>query len=302
VNSATRNPQSAIIRIGTRKSPLALVQSKLVKAELVRHHPDLAVSLVPITTKGDRVQDRSLVAPSGTGIFTKAIEEKLLAEEVDLAVHSLKDLPTALPAGLALGAILPREDPADVLVSRRFARLEELPVGARVGTGSPRRRAQMLHLRPDLDIREIRGNVETRLAKIDRGEYDAALLARAGLTRLGITGWTLVSIPQILPAPGQGAIAVEIRADDGKLAGLLKPLHHEPTALAVRAERMLLAALGGGCHMPLGTLASAKAGRLTLRAVLFEPDGSNRREGCAEGRTDEIPEIVESVKRQLGRV
>jgi len=234
-----------------------------------------AIEIVIITTTGDRVQDRRLEAVGGKGAFLKEIEEALLAHEVDLAVHSLKDVPTALPAGLHLVAMLERADPRDVLLSAGLG-LRELPAGARVGTTSLRRRAQVLALRPDLVVQDLRGNVDTRIRRLREGLFDAILLARAGLVRLGREGEaTEVLEPDVLlPAPGQGAIALECRTDDAGTASAVASLHHEPTARAVSAERAFLAALHGGCNVPLGAHATTTAEGLHLRGLVAREDGS----------------------------
>jgi hydroxymethylbilane synthase len=234
------------------------------------------VEIVIITTTGDRIQDRRLEAVGGKGAFLKEIEEALLAREVDLAVHSLKDVPTELPDGLHLVAMLERADPRDVLLSAG-ATLDTLPAGARVGTTSLRRRAQVLARRPDLDLQDLRGNVDTRIRKLREGVFDAILLARAGLVRLGREGEaTEVLEPEvILPAPGQGAIALECRIDDADTASAVAPLHHEPTAREVTAERAFLAALHGGCNVPLGAHAVVRGDGLYLRGLVAREDGSS---------------------------
>ena len=242
------------------------------------------VEIVIITTTGDRIQDRRLESVGGKGAFLKEIEEALLAREVDLAVHSLKDVPTELPAGLHLVAMLERADPRDVLLSSGPG-LRALPAGARIGTTSLRRRAQVLALRPDLAVEDLRGNVDTRIRKLREGLFDAILLARAGLVRLGREDEaTEVLEPDVLlPAPGQGAIALECRTDDAATAAAVEPLHHEPTARAVGAERAFLAALHGGCNVPLGAHAIATGGALWLRGLVAREDGSAVVRGEARG-------------------
>jgi hydroxymethylbilane synthase len=262
---------------------LARWQAEHVQARLRELGHD--VEIVIITTTGDRIQDRRLEAVGGKGAFLKEIEEGLLAREVDLAVHSLKDVPTELPAGLHLVAMLERADPRDVLLSAG-ATLDTLPAGARVGTTSLRRRAQVLARRPDLDLQDLRGNVDTRIRKLREGAFDAILLARAGLVRLGRAGEaTEVLEPDvILPAPGQGAIALECRVDDTDTASAVEPLHHEPTAHAVAAERAFLAALHGGCNVPLGAHAIVQGDRLHLRGLVAREDGSTVIRGERTGR------------------
>ena len=233
------------------------------------------VEIVIITTTGDRIQDRRLESVGGKGAFLKEIEEALLAREVDLAVHSLKDVPTELPAGLHLVAMLERADPRDVLLSAGPG-LRALPAGARIGTTSLRRRAQVRALRPDLVVEDLRGNVDTRIRRLREGLFDAILLARAGLVRLGREGEaTEVLEPDVmLPAPGQGAIALECRVEDPEMAAATAPLHHEATARAVGAERAFLAGLHGGCNVPLGAHAVASDGALWLRGLVAREDGS----------------------------
>jgi hydroxymethylbilane synthase len=261
------------LRIGSRGSVLALWQAEHVKARLQALGHEVAI--VVITTTGDRIQDRRLESVGGKGAFLKEIEEALLADEVDLAVHSLKDVPTALPDGLRLTAILERADPRDVLLSSG-ARLDALPAGARVGTTSLRRRAQLLARRPDLDVKDLRGNVDTRIRRLREGAFDAILLARAGLVRLGRADEVTETLePEVLlPAPGQGAIAIECRATDARTAEAVAALDHPQTARAVTAERAFLAALHGGCNVPLGAYAEPDARGLRLRALVAREDGS----------------------------
>ena len=240
--------------IGTRGSKLALAQAEQVKRELLLAYPDLEVELRIIKTKGDKRLDLSLNASGDKGLFTKELEEALFAGEIDCAVHSLKDLPVELCSGTSFGAILRREQVNDVLISVRYKSLAELPNGAIVGTSSPRRAAQLLEQRSDLDIREIRGNVDTRLAKLDNGEYDAIVMAYAGLKRLGLEERITQILPevQMVPAPGQGAIAVQIKSDREDYKELLKLLHHDYTARCVEVERYILSKIGGGCAVPFG--------------------------------------------------
>jgi hydroxymethylbilane synthase len=261
------------LRIGTRGSALALWQARHVQERLAALGH--AATLHEITTTGDRLQDQRLEAVGGKGAFLKEIEEGLLAGEVDLAVHSLKDVPTALPGGLALVAILERADPRDVLVSSG-PRLSELRAGARVGTTSLRRRSLVQALRPELQLEDLRGNVDTRLRRLREGRFDAILLAMAGLGRLGRAGEaTEVLDPrQFVPAPGQGAIAIECREGDAAVRAALAPLDHPATARAVTAERAFLAALGGGCNVPLGAHAFEAGSDLELVAFVAGPDGS----------------------------
>ncbi len=265
------------IVIGTRASALAQVQARQALAALAALYPEQPFTLRNITTHGDRVLDRGLTEIGGKGVFVKEIEDALLAGEVDLAVHSFKDLPTEQPAGLVVGAIMARADPCDVLVTRNGQHLAALPAGARVGTSSLRRRVQLAALRPDLAVVDIRGNVDTRLRKLDEGQYDAIVLAAAGLTRLGLAGRIGESFDprQFLPAPGQGAVALELRAADRETQALVAALDHAPTHTAVCAERAFLSGLGGGCDLPIGAFAWPDGeARLRLRGLNAERDGS----------------------------
>jgi hydroxymethylbilane synthase len=284
------------MRIGSRGSALALWQAEHVQGRLqgLGH----AVEIVVITTTGDRVQDRRLESVGGKGAFLKEIEEALLADEVDLAVHSLKDVPTTLPDGLRLTAILERADPRDVLLSGG-TRLDALPVGARVGTTSLRRRAQLHARRPDLDVQDLRGNVDTRIRRLREGAFDAILLARAGLVRLGRADEaTEVLEPEVmLPAPGQGAIAIECRADDQATAAAVSALDHPQTARAVTAERTFLAALHGGCNVPLGAYAEPDALGLRLRGLVAREDGTRVVRG--ERRGDDAGAIGRALADEL---
>jgi hydroxymethylbilane synthase len=276
--SANQQP----VRIGTRGSPLALVQARMVRDGLAAAHVDRRgpddIQVLPIKTTGDAVQDRKLMEIGGKGLFTKEIEEALLAGRIDCAVHSMKDMPTWLPDGLVIGAMLAREDARDALFAKIGTRIAELPRGATVGTSSLRRQAQLLALRPDLKIVPLRGNVETRLRKLATGEADATLLAVAGLKRLGLLdkASAIVDSAEILPAVGQGAIGIEIRADDARMRALLAPLDDRPTTLCVSAERACLAELDGSCHTPIAAYAEiAGDGRdMRLRALVALPDGS----------------------------
>jgi hydroxymethylbilane synthase len=268
------------VTLGTRGSDLALVQARGTAALLRAAHPDLEVGERIIRTTGDERLDMKLSAPGPLekGLFTKELEEALIRCEIDAAVHSLKDLPTLQPEGLVVGAVLERADASDCLASRHGGGVAGLPAGAVVATSSPRRRNQLLTLRPDLRIVEIRGNVPTRLRKISgEGGLDALVVAKAALDRLGgdvVPDELHVSvIAEMLPAPGQGAVAVECRGDDERVLAVLASIHHEPTARCVAAERDLLRQLGGGCHMPLGARAVMRDGRVELTAALFEEGG-----------------------------
>jgi hydroxymethylbilane synthase len=270
------------LRLGTRRSPLALAQAEEARDRLcaAQGWPLEGVELVPVLASGDRVQDRPLAEIGGKALWTKELDAWLLAGEIDFAVHSAKDIETQRPAGIAIAAVLPREDVRDVLVGAES--IAALPAGARIGTSAPRRAAQMLHLRPDCRIVPFRGNVATRLAKLAAGEAEATLLARAGLNRLGQDRvGTGLATEDWLPAAGQGAIAVECRGDDAAMRGLLAAIDDAPSHAALAAERALLAALGGGCHSPVAMLTTHEGGLLQLRAALFSPDGAMRIEGEA---------------------
>lgn len=264
--------------IGTRRSPLAVWQANFVRAELERAWQGLRVELRPITTSGDRPSAGGAAPPAEKGMFTKEIEGELLAGRIDLAVHSLKDLPTSLPQGLALAAVPAREDPADALMAKDALALEKLPRGAKVLCGSPRRVAQLLARRGDLVIVPVRGNVDTRIHKLEGGDAAATVLACAGLIRLGLAEKITQRFDpeDFLPAAAQGALGLEVRADDGRVLELLKPLDHPPSRAAATAERALLKGLGGGCRLPVGAYArsSADGRELILTGMVARPDGS----------------------------
>ncbi len=268
---------------------MALIQTALVRDRLVAAHPELdatgAVEIVIIRTTGDRVQDRRLAEIGGKGLFSKEIEEALLAGAIDLAVHSLKDMETWLPDGLEIACVLARDDPRDALLATTATSLAGLPQGAKVGTASLRRQAQLLRLRPDLAIMPIRGNVNTRMDKLAAGEFDAIVVALCGLERLGKAGLaTEILAPDVmLPAVGQGALAIECREGDDALRQLLDPLHDPGSAACVGAERAMLAALDGSCRTPIAGLAECKSGLLTLEGLLIKPDGSSEIRGRREG-------------------
>lgn len=277
---------SPVIRIATRKSKLALLQAELAKAMILRVRPGALIELVPIVSSGDKIIDRPLAEVGGKGLFTKEIEEALLCDAADIAVHSVKDMEWKLPDGLALAAILPREDARDALVSAKYTRLIELPPGAVVGTASLRRASQLKNIRPDLQTSLLRGNVPTRIEKIERGEYDATLLAMAGLKRLGLGAHAkeIFETQTIMPAVAQGAIGIECRADDNALVTLLGEINHEISSQAVTAERAMLRVLDGSCRTPIGGFAEISDGQLRLRGEVLSPDGSERytEEGIGE--------------------
>lgn len=266
------------LRIGTRGSPLALAQAEDVRDRLVAAHAHLTselVEIVVIKTSGDRILDRHLMTAGGKGLFTKEIEDALLDGSIDCAVHSSKDMPTQLPEGLQLSVFLEREDPRDAFISSKFSHFLDLPHGAVLGTASLRRRAQALRLRPDLKVVTFRGNVQTRLKKLQEGEADATFLAQAGLNRLKMAGAAAekLSLEDFLPAPAQGAVTVEIRGEDAKMKSLLAPLHSSETALAVIAERALLAGLDGSCRTPIAAHATRQGNSIMMQAMLLSVDG-----------------------------
>ena len=279
--------QSIVLRIGTRGSPLALAQAHLVRAALATAHgwSEDAVEIKAIRTTGDRIQDRPLSEAGGKGLFTKEIEEALLLEQIDIAVHSAKDMPTLLPDGLMLAVCLPREDVRDAFISRKAASLRELPHGAVVGTASLRRQAMVKRLRPDLSTVVLRGNVETRLRKLDAGEVDATLLALAGLKRLGLTDHVtaLLDEQEFLPAVGQGAVTIEARSDDAHTLELLAKIDHAETSTALAAERAFLGVLDGSCRTPIAGHAVLDGDRLSFRGMILRPDGSEAFETSRAG-------------------
>lgn len=263
------------IRIATRKSALALWQAEYVKARLEQAHPGILVTLVPMVSRGDKLLDSPLSKIGGKGLFVKELETALLENEADIAVHSMKDVPMDFPEGLGLFCICEREDPRDAFVSNTYASLDDLPQGSIVGTSSLRRQAQLLTRRPDLQIRFLRGNVNTRLAKLDAGEYDAIILAAAGLIRLGFEDriTSPITIEDSLPAGGQGAVGIECRSADSEIHALLTPLHHADTAVRVTAERALNKHLNGGCQVPIACYAVLEGEQLWLRGLVGEPSG-----------------------------
>ncbi|GAB3745438.1 hydroxymethylbilane synthase [Lysobacter olei] len=295
------------LRIATRKSPLALWQSEHVAARLRAAHPGLEVVLVPMSTRGDEVLDRSLAAIGGKGLFLKELELAMQRGEADCAVHSLKDVPMELEPGFALPAILERADHADAFVSNHFADIAALPHGARVGTSSLRRQAQLRALRPDLELRDLRGNVNTRLAKLDAGDYDAIVLACAGLARLGFESRIRARLdaPQWLPAPAQGAIAIETRDDDAAVQALCAVLDHAPTRTCVSAERAMNLALHGSCHVPVAAYAVLADGRLSLEGAVGSATQGTvvraRGDGTAESPARLGDEVAQALLAQGAR-
>ncbi|RPI16288.1 MAG: hydroxymethylbilane synthase [Lysobacterales bacterium] len=266
---------SRTLRIATRRSQLALWQAEHVAALLREAHPGLDVELVPMTTQGDRVQDRALAEVGGKGLFVKELEIALQERRADIAVHSMKDVPSELPPGFCIAAALPRANPLDAFLSLRYSRFRDLPPGARVGTSSPRRQSQLKSVRSDLSLELLRGNVDTRLRRLEEGHLDAILLACAGLERLGLGARiTEVLDPGLsLPAVGQGVIGIECREDDAFARDALRALHHEESFVRLRAERAFAATLGGSCHSPIAAHALFGSGGLTLHGYVGAPDG-----------------------------
>jgi len=300
--------QSRVLRIGTRGSPLALAQATMVRAQLASAlglvEPGLAAEafeLKIIRTSGDVIQDRPLSEVGGKGLFTKEIEEALIAGEIDLAVHSAKDLPTLLPPGLAIVATLPREDPRDVFISRKATTLRALADGATVGTASVRRQALVKRLRPDLKVVTFRGNVETRLRKLDEGVVDATLLALAGLRRLGLAeaATAILDTEEFLPAVGQGIVALEARADDTRTRAMLDRINSPDDATALAAERAFLTVLDGSCRTPIAGHAKITAGRVSFRGLIAKPDGSDVFETTREGTAAQASALGHDAGREL---
>jgi hydroxymethylbilane synthase len=289
------------ITIATRKSPLAMWQAEHVAAELKKIHPDIQVELMGMTTQGDKILDTPLAKIGGKGLFIKELEQGLISGEADIAVHSMKDVPVELPAGLHLAVIMQREDPRDAFVARDYQNIDQLPQGACVGTSSLRRQCQLAEQRPDLVIKSLRGNVNTRLRKLDDGEYDAIILAAAGLKRLGFDDriTALIGPEQSLPAIGQGAVGIECRADDPRINELIAPLHHTETACCVSAERAMNQRLKGGCQVPIAGYAMLESGNLWLRGLVGEPDGSRIIRGEVEGAIDEVQAMGEGLAERL---
>ncbi|QVL48568.1 MAG: hydroxymethylbilane synthase [Thiocapsa sp.] len=276
---------SNIIRIATRKSPLAMWQAEHVSALLTELHPGLEIQIVGMTTKGDKILDAPLAKVGGKGLFVKELEQGMLEGVADIAVHSMKDVPVDFPEGLHLAVIMDREDPRDAFVSNRYEGLDDLPQGACVGTSSLRRQCQLSDRRPDLRIEPLRGNVNTRLAKLDAGEYDAIILAAAGLMRLGFESRIRgrIAPEDSLPAIGQGAIGIECRSADPRINDLIAPLHHRDTADRVLAERAMNARLHGGCQVPIAGHALIEGDRLVLEGLVGTPDGSRILRAESEG-------------------
>jgi len=290
-----------IIRIATRHSPLAMWQANFVKAELLKHHADLTVELLPMKTKGDIILDTPLAKVGGKGLFVKELEVAMLENKADIAVHSMKDVPVEFPEGLGLSIICEREDPRDAFVSNKYKTLSELPLGAIVGTCSLRRQSQIRELRPDLIIKDLRGNVNTRLRKLDDGEYDAIILAAAGLMRLEMENRIASFIePEVsLPAVGQGAVGIECRLDDEQTLALLAPLNHQQTSIRVTAERAMNLALEGGCQVPIGSFALLDGDQVYLRGLVGSVDGTHIIRKEIRGHQDQAKALGEKLAAQL---
>lgn len=280
--------QTRALKIGTRGSPLALAQAQETRARLMAAHglPEEAFEIVAISTSGDRIQDRPLSLAGGKGLFTKELEEAIYAGEVDFAVHSSKDMPTQLPDGLELSAFLPREDVRDAFIGRAAKKIIDLPEGATVGSSSLRRQALIRRMRPDLDVVMFRGNVQTRLRKLDEGVAQGTILAHAGLRRLGLADIVtdLMAVDQFPPAPGQGAICIESRIGDARVRDMLAAIDHTPTGQALACERAFLAALDGSCRTPIAGYAEIDGDQLSFSGLILTPDGTQWHEAKAEGR------------------
>ncbi|OOF61922.1 hydroxymethylbilane synthase [Rodentibacter pneumotropicus] len=290
-----------ILKIATRQSPLALWQANFVKERLENIHPSLTVELVPMVTKGDIILDTPLAKIGGKGLFVKELENALLEKRADIAVHSMKDVPMQFPEGLGLSVICKREDPRDAFVSNNYVSFNDLPEGAIVGTSSLRRQCQLKQLRPDLDIRSLRGNVGTRLSKLDNGEYDAIILAAAGLLRLGMKERiaSFIDVATSLPAVGQGAVGIECRMDNHLVQKLLAPLADEETTVCVKAERAMNVRLQGGCQVPIGGYAVLENNQIRLRALVGELDGSSIIRAEGKSAVEKAEELGVQIAEQL---
>lgn len=289
------------LKIATRQSPLALWQAEYIRARLQELHPDLTVELVKFVTQGDKILDTPLAKIGGKGLFVKELEAALLDERADLAVHSMKDVPMALPEGLTLAVICEREDPLDAFVSNQFEKFADLPQGAKVGTSSLRRKSQILKQRPDLQIIDLRGNVGTRLGKLDDGQYDAIILASAGLKRLGLSERIRHCLtPDIsLPAVGQGALGLECRAADNEVLSLIQPLLHQETDVCVRAERAFNAYLEGGCQVPIAGYATLQNGQIHIEGRVGSADGQTLLRAELTDEASNAQQLGENLARNL---
>jgi hydroxymethylbilane synthase len=290
-----------IIKIATRKSPLAMWQAEFVRDRLLELHPDLEIELVKMTTQGDKILDTPLAKIGGKGLFVKELEQGMLAGDADIAVHSMKDVPMHLPEGLHLPVICQREDPRDAFVSNTFASLADLPAGSKVGTSSLRRECQLRTHRPDLEVLPLRGNVNTRLAKLDDGQFDAIILASAGLKRLGFEDRIREAMTpeQSLPAVGQGAVGIETRVDDIEINALLAPLRCPRTWIVVSAERAMNRRLAGGCQVPIAGFALIDGDEVWLRGLVGMPDGSQMLTADARARVEDAEALGEAIAENL---
>lgn len=290
-----------VVRIATRKSPLALWQAEFVRDSLKALHPDIEVELVKMVTQGDKILDTPLAKVGGKGLFVKELEVGMLEGEADIAVHSMKDVPVEFPDGLHLAVICEREDPRDAFVSNTYEKIEDLPKGARVGTSSLRRMCQIRNWRPDLQIMDLRGNVNTRLRKLDEGEYDAIILACAGLKRLGFDDRIRTHLDPgfSLPAIGQGAVGIECRSNDSFINDLIAPLNHPATRTRVLAERAMNNRLEGGCQVPIGGYAELDGDTLLIRGLVGRPDGSEMIRGEIAGRAEEAEFLGKTLAEDL---
>lgn len=289
------------LSIATRKSPLAMWQAEFVKAQLLQQHPQLAIELIGMSTQGDVLLDVPLAKIGGKGLFIKELEEQMMAGNAQLAVHSMKDLPAVLPEGFAIGAVLARHNPLDAFVSNTYANLDELPQGAIVGTSSLRRKSQLLAIRPDLQLHDLRGNIHTRMRKLDEGQYDAIILAAAGLERMDMPERIRSVIPAevCLPAVAQGALAIEVLANDASTQGFVDCLNDETTLACVRAERAMNAALEGGCQVPIGSYAIWQGEQIWLRGLVASLDGKTIIRGERQGSAADAHRMGEDLAQEL---
>jgi hydroxymethylbilane synthase len=292
-----------LLRVGTRRSALAKTQTHWFINQLLKQQPDLQVEIVEVLTTGDKILDTALSKVPGKGVFVKEIEDKLLCGEIDVAVHSMKDLPTEFPQGLEVAVIPERVDPRDVFVTRHGRNFEEMPEGSRIGTSSLRRRAQLLHIRPDLDVVDIRGNIDTRLRKAETEQYDGIILAAAGLIRMG---WAhrvqaYLSCGTMIPAVGQGALGIEVRSSDKQTKARIAVLHDATTAIAVHAERRFLAGMGGGCQTPMGAYCRVRQERVVFNAFNADEDGSNLHRAEVTGRLKEATVLADQLVSKLSQ-
>ncbi len=289
------------LKIGTRASLLAVTQSTWVKNQIETQYPGTTVELVKITTKGDKILDVPLAKVGGKGLFVKELEDALLDGRVDLAVHSMKDVPSELPPGLEVAIVPPRENPLDAFISINYGSLDEMPSGAKIGTSSLRRKAQLAALRPDIKIVDLRGNLDTRLRKLEEGQYDAIILAAAGLNRLGLSEkiTTLFTEKQMLPAVGQGSLGIELRKSDTELLQGLNFLHHRETAIAMKAERAFLLRLEGGCQVPIGAFAALNGSEVSLTGLIASEDGAEILKEAVTGPTDSASELGVALAEKL---